>query len=153
MEKIEKIATILQNYGFKQSCQSNDAVSNSEYCLSLALLKNHEQSSKLFAIRKIHFSNKWHDEFLTQVQTIVIGKDESLASAKQLALDVIQKYYSTLGNIEIKSEYIENLSPSIEILRNGTNLCSCGFLRDNIKNELQLNNLNVIVVSFILERF
>ncbi len=157
MSAEKRLAAMLEERGFRVVKGVSNVLDVTEYAAALELLKEVSKidvPQKFYLTRQVHFKNEWHDEHLTQVQAFIVQDKVGLGTVRKLAEDMIGVYYDGQDvRVTIKSEYIHDIVPAIEILANDKNVIGGGFVRDDVMACAGLNGFHCVVVTFIAERF
>ncbi len=150
---MDNMKNIITSYGFVSA--ENDIIKQdvSEYSANFAMLNkvSVRENKKTFWTNKIRWKNEWHDEILTQIQLFVHNDMVGLGSGKYIIKEILSKYLKKEVDLVVKTEYVEDLVPSIEIIVDGTNVASCGFVRFSKMKEYGYED-NGLFITFIEER-
>lgn len=150
---MDNMKSIITSYGFIY-VEDDDITKNvSEYAASFSMLEKVvvKENERTFWVNKIRWKNEWHDKILTRIQLFVHSNNVGLGLGKEIVNKILSKYSNKNIDLEVKTEYVENLLPSIEFYLDGVNVASCGFVRFSKMKEYKYED-NGIVITFIVER-
>ena len=150
---MDNMKNIITSYGFVSAEKNVIKQDVSEYSASFDMLYkvSVKENEKSFWTNKIRWKNEWHDEILTQIQLFVHNNTVGLGIGKSIIKEILSKYLGKEVDLVIKTEYVEDLVPSIEIIIDGINVASCGFVRFSKMKEYGYED-NGLFITFIEER-
>ncbi len=150
---MDNMKNIITSYGFVSAEKNVIKQDVSEYSASFDMLHkvSVKENEKSFWTNKIRWKNEWHDEILTQIQLFVHDDAVGLGIGKDIIRNIFSKYLDKDISLVIKTEYVEDLVPSIEVIVDGINVASCGFVQFSKMKEYGYED-NGLFITFIEER-